>query len=502
MASRKVEIRSHTRQLKSGKQVVVARHRASRKKALLKALDTLIAGQGGPTNNSNRGEFTGPARASGKATPGVERVKAKAAAPKNASQAADASGYSVAEANAIAANKVKAKAQAPAKAAAAKAAAPKNASPAVSSAAERVIAALPQRDSTAPQAPDRDSLGRALPPALPNVSRGEYRRDTLSAAQKEAHKEHLANYIEEILDRVGDSQKQFSVVSKDGVRMYSPERLALHREIMQDLLEKADAAGVPREGHVVISGGLPGAGKTYSLENAMGLDTTKFLTINPDDFKEYLAERWTVTGTEDGKYSPMEMAAVLHEESSDMSKMFLKLAQDLGYNIIYDVTLGGAGEGAQQKHRKMVESFTSRGYRADGLFADIPLEMSTVFAENRYWGGWADRMNNASWKGGRFVPASVTAGHASERGHNSSNRDNFDVVKDLFQNFTVLDNSKRDGSPAPVLESKKSAADNFPTDPLSNDAFDPFQDAISELNRILEERRRAWYARVGKEGGS
>ena len=45
-----------------------------------------------------------------------------------------------------------------------------------------------------------------------------------------------------------------------------------------------------------MAGGLGGAGKSTVLEKYAGIDRSKYLTINPDDIKEEMAEPWPDPG--------------------------------------------------------------------------------------------------------------------------------------------------------------------------------------------------------------
>ena len=70
--------------------------------------------------------------------------------------------------------------------------------------------------------------------------------------------------------------------------------------------------------YAVVAGGLGGAGKTTVLGDHEGIDPTKYLTINPDDLKEELAQRGMIPKV-DG-LSPMEASDLVHEESSYLAR--------------------------------------------------------------------------------------------------------------------------------------------------------------------------------------
>lgn len=480
MAKSNINVGSYTRRTKSGKIVRVNAYNQSRDAGA--ALNALLKSDSSrPSNNAQTGQFAG-----GSSVPRTDAVSAaqsrarKAAAKKVAPKAAAKKS----------APPKKGKQDSPEafeRTSAPKAEATRAA--AVETQASKVSGALPGGDKQS--APKQQS--RPAPTPLRGIPRGSYTADTMSEDEQRVREAAIIERADRVL-AAGDTQQRHSTAIKSDVAgvgvVYTPERAAIHKEIISEMVAEAKRRGVPREGKAIVSGGLPGAGKSYVLGNRLGIDMDKYVVLNPDEFKERLIEKTSVPGTEDGQFGPMEMATVVHEESSDLTKMARDVFESSGYNIILDVTLGGHGEKAKGKHRKTIEGLRARGYTVDGVFVDIPHEMSKVSAKNRYLNGWARWMNGEDSMGGRYVPEGVAAKDVSTQGFNSSNRDNFEHVKDLFFDYKTVDNSVRDdGAPLRVVEEGGNKHDVTPDDPFVTNSFDPFDDPIARLEDLLARLR-------------
>ena len=257
--------------------------------------------------------------------------------------------------------------------------------------------------------------------------------------------EELKKHVEAVESQVDAAVKaglstdaQFSLDGKGQV--WAPERAKLHNEIVQDLYAKA--AHVPNEGKGLFSGGLGGAGKTTTLGNPKtGIDQSQFLTINPDDIKEILAERGMIPEIPgEVKLSPMEKVALIHEESSHIANLLAQLAYADKKNVTWDITMASEGSVA-----KRIAEMKKNGYtNLDAIFVDIPVEGSVTRAMSRYQRGM-EAYRNGKGAGGRYVPPSVIRKNASTS-FSSANRKNFEALRDQFDNWQVWDNSvdKRD----------------------------------------------------------
>lgn len=214
---------------------------------------------------------------------------------------------------------------------------------------------------------------------------------------------------------------------------WTPERAAMHREIVDALY--ARAANVPRNRQAVIAGGLGGAGKSTVLRRHAGINPDEFLTLNPDDIKEEMARRGMIPEVPDEPgMSPMERSALVHEESSIITKMLADRAYRDGTNVIWDITMSSGGG-----VRSRLDDMDSHGYNVDGVFVDIPVEVSVQRAMARYARG-VENFNDGEGLGGRYVPPEIIRAQRSSSGE-TINREVFDGMRDRFANWSVYDNS-------------------------------------------------------------
>jgi predicted kinase len=224
-------------------------------------------------------------------------------------------------------------------------------------------------------------------------------------------------------------------------KIWSDERDLIHDSIIEDMYSRA--SDVPCEHKAVIAGGLAGAGKTTVLASHAGIDRSQYLTINPDDIKEELAQRGLIPEVEG--VSPMEASDLAHEESSYLARQLALRAESDGKNLIWDITMS-----EKPKTEGRIEELRAAGYtETQGIFVDIPIDVSLGRAEDRH------RADHESYRqgdglGGRLVPPEVIEGQANPE-WGSNNRRTFELVKDHFDRWSRYDNSI-DGAPARLVD--------------------------------------------------
>lgn len=261
-----------------------------------------------------------------------------------------------------------------------------------------------------------------------------------------AHVEQVRAILKDQKNQKFDTQRMHGVKDPETGRMieglYSPERTEQHKAIINDFLAKA--ANVPTDRKAIMSGGLGGAGKGYVLEKKADVSHDDYLTIDPDAMKQELIRRGMVP--EVPGLLPMEHAAFIHEESSDLAKLLQQVAMAKGMNIILDTTMADFA-----KTKPKVEQFTEADYEIEAVFVDVPIAVSIESALNRHRGG-VDRFRAGEEKGhgefgGRFVPPEYIQSAAPEEGSafHSKNRAAFEELKNagLFTRARVFDNSDR-----------------------------------------------------------
>jgi predicted kinase len=259
------------------------------------------------------------------------------------------------------------------------------------------------------------------------------------------HAEHI-RYVEKRLDwaRREGLATDIRFTTDPDREQWTPDRAALHREILDELYERA--ASVPCDHKAIMAGGLGGAGKSTVLGEHAGIDSSQYLTINPDDIKELMAERGLVPEVEG--LSPMEASDLIHEESSYLAKQLALHAIADGKNVVWDITMSNRGSVESR-----LDDLDREGYATTGVFVHIPVEVSVQRADDRYRHGHED-YRNGEGQGGRYVPPEMIRSQA-EPEWGSVNRRTFEEVKDRFDDWSVYDNSVYGRAPILVASGSK-----------------------------------------------
>jgi hypothetical protein len=287
--------------------------------------------------------------------------------------------------------------------------------------------------------------------APPGSGGGDAEPDRIEPLTDAEWAEHLAE-VETKLDKAradGLATDAQHTIDR-GREVWSDERQAIHDEIVKELYARAE--GVPCEYKAILAGGIAGAGKTTVLNTRAGIDSTEYLTINPDTIKEEMARRGLIP--ELHGLSPMESSDLVHEESSFIARRLGHLAQADGKNLVWDITMS-----KQTSIDRRIDGLRSAGYsQIEGIFVDIPIEVSLWRADERHREGHEQyRIGNGF--GGRYVPPRLTLDQA-DPDWGSQNRGNFERSKSLFDGWSRYDNSI-DGKPAVLLEAYRADNDGY-----------------------------------------
>jgi len=291
---------------------------------------------------------------------------------------------------------------------------------------------------------------------------------------------------------------------------YGAARRAVHRELVAEIEERLEAAGIPKGRVALFTGGLPGAGKTYQLGpdgqagdfGAVVWDLADpepppgvtHVAVSADYIKLRMAELGLNPGIKGLK--PMEEAGLMHGESQDITRQLEKRLAAAGYNLAIDGTM--RDEGQVRKQLKVLEG---AGYaKPDAVVVDIPADESIDSAAARYT---ADALANPEL-GGRYVPPRNSAGRQSRFGYNSVVRDNLDylVASESFGRVAVVDNTGVSNAQA------NSLADVNPSAPLPWNVADRIRGDMpeAEWRAALDERGitvgKAASVTARAEGGS
>jgi adenylate kinase len=269
--------------------------------------------------------------------------------------------------------------------------------------------------------------GHPSKPDRPSDGPGEARR--LTDAEHTAHVADVKWRLTEAEAAGLATHIQHTVDSRNEVWSY--DRRLVHDVLVHSLYAKASR--VPCDGHAIVAGGLPGAGKTTVLTQHTGIDLTSFLTINPDQIKAEMARRGLMP--EISGLTPMEASRLAHEEASHLAKRLAHRAHAEGRNVIWDVTMSNVHTCANR-----IGALQAAGYaRVEAIFVDIPIALSVSRADARHRQGH-DEYRAGIGLGGRFLAHEMILAQA-DSAWGSVNRASFEHVRERFSAWARYDNS-------------------------------------------------------------
>ena len=296
---------------------------------------------------------------------------------------------------------------------------------------------LPPGSPSSPYAEDG-----APRPRVPSLKEIELPEPPLTDAQWADHRQEVTDRLDKALAD-GLSTDELHTVDSNS-QNWTPERNRLHGLIIADVYSKA--ADVPCDRLAIMAGGLPGAGKSTILDQHAGVDRSKFLTINPDNFKEELAKRGMLP--EIRGLSPMETSALAHKESSYLARRLALRALADGKNVIWDITMSST-----ETTSRRIDELRNSGYRqVDAIFVRMPIETSVARAEARHRRGH-DIYLAGHGLGDRCVLPDIIRSQADLE-YGSVNRRAFETLKARFDHWAIYDNSV-DGRPPVLVESSQ-----------------------------------------------
>ena len=192
-----------------------------------------------------------------------------------------------------------------------------------------------------------------------------------------------------------------------------PGRNRLFRRLVDDAMEEAGSLDADRR--AIVMAGPPGAGKghiqTLGVESVPG----HYLTVDPDDFKKRLLKEAIADGSyeqwlkppelkaleaEGEHFFPLELAALVHEESSHLARLMRRRALLEGHNVLIDTVLSDT-----VKAFSLAEELEAHGYSIEVIDVEVPAELSAARIEDRWRTAYENALAGDDPFGGRWVPS-------------------------------------------------------------------------------------------------
>jgi predicted ABC-type ATPase len=219
--------------------------------------------------------------------------------------------------------------------------------------------------------------------------------------------------------RIGRLQKAYMADRADTTALFSrggrwsPEREKAQQEIIDHFLGQP---GVKADGKLLVLGGLPGAGKTTTINSAqgqaaLGIDLAEYVTVNADEVKDEMVKRGMVPDYPG--LSPEEAATLYHAESFEIAHSLMRQAARRGLNFAYDTSLKTS---SQAGFATSAARASKHKYEATFVFVDVPVPTARSRAKSRYL------------QGGRFMPLGLIDAMATSGASSIPSRE-FNIVK-------------------------------------------------------------------------
>lgn len=199
----------------------------------------------------------------------------------------------------------------------------------------------------------------------------------------------------------------------------TPSRRRLHDTLIDRV--RSESPGVGQFSHAVILAGPPGAGKGKVLEQVLKHERATHLVIDPDRFKQLLLEvalrdgsynDWILPDeirkrtTAGEKFFPMELAALVHEESSHLAKALRREAISERRNLVIDSVLSNL-----EPAIALGVSLEKAGYSIRVIDVEVPFELSQKRIRSRWEKQYLEALKSGpngegnEHLGGRWVPS-------------------------------------------------------------------------------------------------
>jgi chloramphenicol 3-O-phosphotransferase len=198
----------------------------------------------------------------------------------------------------------------------------------------------------------------------------------------------------------------------------TPSRLRLHTRLIDEA--RSATPDLHQDKQAIVLAGPPGAGKSTVLKEVLGDHRGEYLVIDADEFKRSLLHQAQADGSYDDflipneirerqeageKFYPLELASLVHEESSYLARALRADAIATGDNIVVDTVLSDTNDALA-----LGRQLESAGYDVEVIDVEVPYEVSEARIRGRWKEAYEAALTGGDGLGGRWVPSEYARG--------------------------------------------------------------------------------------------
>lgn len=198
----------------------------------------------------------------------------------------------------------------------------------------------------------------------------------------------------------------------------TPVRLRLHTRLIDEA--RSATPDLHQDKKAIILAGPPGAGKSTVLKEVLGDRRDEYLVIDADEFKRSLLHEAQADGSYDDflipaeirerreageNFYPLELASLVHEESSYLARALRTDAIATGDNIVVDAVLSDMDDALA-----LGRQFVRAGYDVEIIDVEVPYEVSEARIRGRWKEAYEAALTGGDGLGGRWVPSEYARG--------------------------------------------------------------------------------------------